>query len=73
VRVNAVCPGAIKTPMHKAFALPEGADQSLLQRIMPFHKFGRPEDAAAAIAFLASDDARFVQGAALLVDGGMLA
>jgi len=72
VRVNAVCPGAIKTPMRKMFRLPDGADPKLLDRIMPFDGFAPPEAAASTIAFLASDDARHVNGTALRVDGGML-
>ncbi len=72
VRVNAVCPGAIKTPIRKMFRFPEGADPKLLDRILPFDGFAPPEQAASAIAFLASDDARHVNGTALRVDGGML-
>ena len=72
VRVNAVCPGAIKTPIRKQFRFPEGADAKLLDRIMPFDGFAPPEQAASAIAFLASDDAKHVNGTALRVDGGML-
>lgn len=73
VRVNAVCPGAVKTPIHASFHVPEGADASLLKRIMPFTGFCEAEDCAAAIAFVASDEARHFQGTALRVDGGMLA
>ena len=72
VRVNAVCPGAIKTPMRKMFRFPEGADPKLLDHIMPFDGFAPPEAVASTIAFLASDDARHVNGTALRVDGGML-
>jgi NAD(P)-dependent dehydrogenase (short-subunit alcohol dehydrogenase family) len=71
VRVNAVCAGAVKTPIHQAFAVPPGADAKLIHRILPFDGFGEPADAASAIAFLASDDARFVNGTMLRVDGGM--
>lgn len=71
LRVNAVCPGAVQTPMHGAFKLPEGADPKLLKRIMPFDGFAEAADAAAAIVFLASDDARHVNGTSLRVDGAM--
>jgi meso-butanediol dehydrogenase/(S,S)-butanediol dehydrogenase/diacetyl reductase len=71
LRVNAVCAGSIRTPMHDAFSVPEGANPKLIQRVMPFKGFGEPEDAASAIAFLASDDARYVNGTMLRVDGGM--
>jgi NAD(P)-dependent dehydrogenase (short-subunit alcohol dehydrogenase family) len=72
VRVNAACPGAIKTPMRKTFQLPEGADPKLLERIMPFNGFAPPDDAANLIVFLASDEARHITGTAVRVDGGML-
>ncbi len=71
VRVNAVCAGAVKTPIHEAFAVPEGADAKLINRILPYDGFREPADAASAIAFLASDDARHVNGTMLRVDGGM--
>jgi meso-butanediol dehydrogenase/(S,S)-butanediol dehydrogenase/diacetyl reductase len=71
VRVNAVCAGAVKTPIHQAFSVPPGADAKLVHRIMPFGGFAEPADAASAIAFLASDDARHVNGTMLRVDGGM--
>jgi NAD(P)-dependent dehydrogenase (short-subunit alcohol dehydrogenase family) len=73
VRVNCVCAGAIETPIKQAFELPEGADPKLLNRIMPLTRFGQPEDCAAAIAFLASDDARHVNGEFLRVDDAMCA
>lgn len=72
VRSNAVCPGSVETPIHDAFALPEGADRKLLYRIMPFDRMRGPEAAASAIAFLASDDAAHVNGIGLRVDGGAL-
>jgi NAD(P)-dependent dehydrogenase (short-subunit alcohol dehydrogenase family) len=72
VRVNAACPGAIKTPMRKTFQLPQGADPKLLERIMPFNGFAPAEDAANLIVFLASDEARHITGTAVRVDGGML-
>lgn len=73
VRVNAVCAGAVKTPIHASFHVPEGADRSLLERILPFTSFCEPEDVAAAVAFLASDEARHVNGTTLRVDAGGLA
>jgi meso-butanediol dehydrogenase/(S,S)-butanediol dehydrogenase/diacetyl reductase len=71
VRVNAVCAGAVKTPIHQAFSVPAGADAKLINRILPYDGFREPADAASAIAFLASDDARHVNGTMLRVDGGM--
>lgn len=72
VRVNAACPGAIDTAMRKTFRLPAGADPKLLDRIKPFSGFAPAEDAANLIVFLASDEARHINGTAVRVDGGML-
>ncbi len=72
VRTNALCPGAITTPIQQAFAFPEGSDESLLERIMPFDDFAPAENAASAVAFLASDDSLHINGTALRIDGGML-
>jgi len=71
VRVNALSPASIDTPIQEAFRLPEGANPKLLQRILPLSGFAKPETCAAAIAFLASDDASHVNGENLVVDGGM--
>ena len=68
LRANAVLPGAIDTPM-----LWENPNvKSGAERLLP-HEVGKPEQVAAAVAFLLSDDAAFVSGAALTVDGGRLA
>ncbi len=68
IRVNAVLPGMVGTPASKAqFDAPTLAAR---EAIMPLGRFGEPEEIAAAVAFLASDDARYVQGAELVVDGG---
>lgn len=67
IRVNAILPGAIDTPM-----LWENPNvKAGVEKINPAD-VGKPEDVAATIAYLASDDARFVQGAMLRVDGGRL-
>ncbi len=70
LRVNAVCPGSIDTPITGAFHLPEGADAKLLPRIMSPTGMAGPEVVAAAIAYLGSDDATHVNGAELRIDGG---
>jgi NAD(P)-dependent dehydrogenase (short-subunit alcohol dehydrogenase family) len=68
IRANALLPGAVDTPM-----LWENPNiKSGAEKIDPAD-VGKPEDIAAAAAFLASDEARFVTGAALAVDGGRLA
>jgi NAD(P)-dependent dehydrogenase (short-subunit alcohol dehydrogenase family) len=72
IRVNCLCPGFIETPMTApAHALP-----AVIEQMRSFHamdRFGRPEEVAAAALFLASDDASFVTGHPLVVDGGWLA
>jgi len=72
LRCNAVCPGSIKTPITRDFEFPEGADTDLVTRIMALDKPRGPETVAAAIAFLASDDAAHINGDAVRVDGGTL-
>jgi NAD(P)-dependent dehydrogenase (short-subunit alcohol dehydrogenase family) len=74
VRVNAVCPGWIKTEMDVADQ-GSGAytDEDIVDRV-PLARFARPEDVAAAIAFLADNDAQgFINGVSLPVDGGWIA
>ncbi len=73
VRCNSVAPGSILTPIQNEFRLPEGADAKLVYRIMALDEQRGPETVAAAIAFLASDDAVHVNGTCLKVDGGTLA
>ncbi|HWP65388.1 MAG TPA: SDR family NAD(P)-dependent oxidoreductase [Candidatus Limnocylindria bacterium] len=71
LRVNAVCPGGITTPIHQAFKVPDGADQKLVRRIMPLTGFAEPEEVAATIAFLASDEAVHITGTMVRVDAAM--
>lgn len=71
IRVNAICPGGILTPLlHRGS--PE-AIEPLLTRLQPWPEAGQPEHIAAVALFLASDDARFVTGEALVADGGLMA
>lgn len=76
IRVNAVCPGFILTPNLQGYfdgqADPAGAAAGAAAAA-PLGRMGMPEDVAGAVAFLASDDAAFITGASLLVDGGLLA
>jgi len=75
VRVNCIAPGGVDTPIVEQFGLPEGdaVDLSLMSRIMPVDRMARPDEVAAAFAFLASDDASYCNGIVLRVDGGMQA
>jgi 3-oxoacyl-[acyl-carrier protein] reductase len=68
IRVNAVLPGMVGTPASKA----QYDEATLAEREarMPLRRFGDPQDIAGAVAFLASADGAYVQGAQLLVDGG---
>lgn len=70
IRVNAICPGYIDTPL-LAYVSEEG--KKALEALHPIGRLGRPEEVANVVSFLASDDASFVNGAALLVDGGYVA
>lgn len=70
VRVNAIAPGAIRTPInHDAWSTPE-AEADLL-RLIPYGRVGDPEDIAHAAVALASDLLDYVVGTTLFVDGGM--
>jgi 3-oxoacyl-[acyl-carrier protein] reductase len=68
VTVNVVAPGLIDTEMTRA--LPESVQQDWLSKV-PLGRFGTPEDVARAVAFLASDEAAYVTGQVLAVNGGM--
>ena len=71
VRVNALCPGPVNTPLlEELFAKdPERAARRLVH--VPMGRFGEPEEIAAAAAFLASDDASFITASSFVVDGGI--
>ncbi len=74
VRVNAVCPASVDTPFLRNFQLPEGADMSLLTRASsPMGRLIDPAEVAAAVAYLASDDAATVSGTTLVIDGAATA
>lgn len=72
IRVNTVDPGAIKTPMI-ADRLNNAADLEFYAQHIPMGAVGMPADVAAAVTFLASDEAAYITGASLAVDGGWLA
>ncbi len=70
IRVNSIAPGAIKTPINvNAWNTPE-AEQKLLE-LIPYGRVGEPSDIGAVAAWLASDEADYIHGASLFVDGGM--
>jgi len=70
IRVNSICPGAIRTPINRqAWETPE-AYQDLL-KLIPYKRIGEVEDIGRVAVFLASDDADYIHGTSLFVDGGM--
>jgi NAD(P)-dependent dehydrogenase (short-subunit alcohol dehydrogenase family) len=74
IRVNCICPGTTYTPSLQqridAFPDPEAALASFIAR-QPMGRLGTEEEIAAAVLYLASDEAAFVTGTTLLIDGGM--
>jgi len=73
IRVNAVCPGSVRTPMLRGFV---GGDEDLLEKMgrrAPMGRLGEPEEIAEAVVWLLSDGARFVTGETIAPDGGVAA
>ncbi len=71
VRVNAVAPGGIETPIIADFGFPDGASRHLLTKMMSPMGFGQPDDVAVVVAYLLSEESKYVTGAIISVDGGM--
>ncbi|MBO9547949.1 SDR family NAD(P)-dependent oxidoreductase [Pseudomonas sp.] len=69
IRVNAVCPGEIHTPMLEAGVRRAGKTIADLDRMVPFGRIGKPEEVAALVAFLASDEAAFMCGSLVEITG----
>ncbi len=70
IRVNSIAPGAIRTPINRqAWETPEAYDR--LMELVPYKRIGEPDDIARAAVWLASDNADYVNGISLFVDGGM--
>lgn len=69
IRVNAVCPGEIHTPMLEAGVRRSGRTIADLDRMVPFGRIGKPEEVAALVAFLASDEAAFMCGSLVEITG----
>jgi glucose 1-dehydrogenase len=70
IRVNSICPGAIRTPINtSAWSTPEA--YAALMKLVPYKRIGEPQDIGAAAVFLASDLADYINGASIFIDGGM--
>lgn len=70
IRVNSICPGAIKTPINKvAWETPDAYNR--LMQLIPYDRIGMPEDIGKLAVFLASDDSDYITGASIFIDGGM--
>jgi meso-butanediol dehydrogenase/(S,S)-butanediol dehydrogenase/diacetyl reductase len=73
LRSNCVCPGGVDTPLLRGYEVPGGVDPDMMARMQFLPTLGRPEEIAALLAYLASDEARYVNGAAIPIDGGQVA
>lgn len=71
IRVNAIVPGAVKTPMLDGWNEDPADMKAWLERFVPLNRIARPEEMAGVIAFLASDDASYLTGATIIADGGV--
>lgn len=70
IRVNSVCPGAVRTPINmEAWGTPEAYRE--LMKLIPYKRIGEPDDIARAAVWLASDESDYIHGASIFVDGGM--
>jgi NAD(P)-dependent dehydrogenase (short-subunit alcohol dehydrogenase family) len=71
IRVNAVAPGGIQTGLIESFGFPENSSRKLFYRLQTPMGFAQPDEVAGLMAFLASDEARYMTGAVVPIDGGM--
>jgi len=71
VRVVAIAPGGVDTPIINSFALPEDADYKLVAKIMSPMGVAKPEDLASLFAYVASDEAHYMTGSIVTMDGGL--
>lgn len=70
VRANAICPGGIETPLVQSIRFPENINRRLLANLQPLGRKGTSDEVAALVAFLASDEASYISGEDIFIDGG---
>lgn len=73
IRVNAVCPGSTTTPRIEALMRDLAGHESIMETLCPMKRFAQPDEIAKPAVFLASDDASYITGSTLVVDGGLTA
>ncbi|MET7616025.1 SDR family NAD(P)-dependent oxidoreductase [Streptomyces sp. NPDC005408] len=73
IRVNAVCPGAVDTPMSNPDGVDPAAVSELYQKLVPLGRVGQPEEVARLALFLSSEDSSYITGQPFVIDGGWLA
>ena len=73
LRVVAIAPGGVKTPLAMSVTFQDDFDAALIQKMMPLMEMAEPEEIAAAVAYLASPEARYVNGSLLSIDGAQTA
>jgi len=71
VRVNAICPGILRTPMWDADVARGAIDEDLYVGIVPAHRIGQTWEVGKLVVYLSSDDAEYMTGAVLTIDGGL--
>jgi NAD(P)-dependent dehydrogenase (short-subunit alcohol dehydrogenase family) len=71
IRVNAVAPGGVDTPLSRAFTMPADADMSFMDKMMTPRGMAKPEDLASLFAYIASDEAHYMTGAIVSMDAGL--
>jgi NAD(P)-dependent dehydrogenase (short-subunit alcohol dehydrogenase family) len=74
IRANTICPAVVDTPIHETYLTPDGARRRKeeMARFYPLGRIGTPQEVAQAALYLASDDASWITGTTLLMDGGRL-
>ncbi|MFF3454588.1 SDR family NAD(P)-dependent oxidoreductase [Streptomyces sp. NPDC002730] len=73
IRVNAVCPGAVDTPMSNPDGVDPAAVSELYRKLVPLGRVGEPEEVAKLVLFLSSEDSSYITGQPFVIDGGWLA